>query len=254
MKHILSNEGLRLLSRFLLRDPLLAFDFDGTLAPIVGNPSAAQMRPSTRRLLRHLSRQRPCAVISGRMREDTAQRLAGIPLVAVVGDHGAEWEGEVPDFRVSAQIRSWHERLTSELPSAGIWIEDKAFSITVHMARSVSTRDIRATLERLPTARIIGGKCVFNILPAGANGKGQALLRLMNSFHRDAALYIGDDETDEDIFCLTALDSDDILKLRVGQNRSSKATYYISSQEEIDRLLEACCDSHEHRAPENINA
>src|SRR6266536_2981490 len=68
MKTILSVDGRGALDDLAARRALLAFDFDGTLAPIVGDRDAAQMRPETRRLLRALALLYPCAVISGRER------------------------------------------------------------------------------------------------------------------------------------------------------------------------------------------
>jgi trehalose 6-phosphate phosphatase len=35
VRHLFSPGGLRVLAAFVRDDPLLAFDFDGTLAPIV---------------------------------------------------------------------------------------------------------------------------------------------------------------------------------------------------------------------------
>src|SRR5437763_15777992 len=49
---------------------LLAFDFDGTLAPIVINPAEARMRPETKELLTRVSELYPCVVISGRAGPD----------------------------------------------------------------------------------------------------------------------------------------------------------------------------------------
>jgi trehalose-6-phosphatase len=75
---------------------LLAFDFDGTLAPIVNVREKAFLRDGTRALLRAASLLYPCAVISGRERSDVAFRVDRIPLLAIVGNHGAE-PGFVPD-------------------------------------------------------------------------------------------------------------------------------------------------------------
>jgi trehalose 6-phosphate phosphatase len=40
---------------FLASRPLLAFDFDGTLSPLVEQPALAQAGPETRRLLARLA-------------------------------------------------------------------------------------------------------------------------------------------------------------------------------------------------------
>ena len=38
MRYLFSPQGESVLNRFITRDTLLAFDFDGTLAPIVPHP------------------------------------------------------------------------------------------------------------------------------------------------------------------------------------------------------------------------
>jgi trehalose 6-phosphate phosphatase len=55
-------------------------------------------------------------------------------------------------------------------------------------------------------------------------------------FECDTVIYVGDDETDEDVFQLDR--PGQLLSIRVGQKRTSAAPYYIRSQAEIDRLLE----------------
>ena len=90
MKSILGAEPRRLLSAFAQSRCLLAFDFDGTLAPIVSDPDRAKMRSSTNDLLLELSRLYPCVVISGRSVADVRQRVVGLGLKGIVGNHGIE--------------------------------------------------------------------------------------------------------------------------------------------------------------------
>jgi trehalose 6-phosphate phosphatase len=52
----------------------------------------------------------------------------------------------------------------------------------------------------------------------------------------DAALYVGDDETDEDVF---ALRDRGWLGIRVGRKAGSRARYYVRDQAQVDALLEA---------------
>jgi trehalose 6-phosphate phosphatase len=60
MKPILGSDGLQTLDELARARALLAFDFDGTLAPIVPDRDAAAMRPETWRLLRALALLYPC--------------------------------------------------------------------------------------------------------------------------------------------------------------------------------------------------
>jgi trehalose 6-phosphate phosphatase len=87
----------------------------------------------------------------------------------------------------------------------------------------------------LPHARIIGGKKVFNVLPADAMDKGQALLRLMRAEKYRHALFIGDDETDE--YAFRAAPRPSIITVRVGADRNSAADWYVRGQRDVDELL-----------------
>src|SRR3954469_15214073 len=131
MKHLLSPRNLPVLERFAWSRLLLAFDFDGTLAPIVVDPDAAQMRARTRLLLMRVAAHYPTVVISGRTRADTARRLNGVPLREVIGNHGAERGPE--DGRGRPGVRRWRLQLEQQLAGLpGVIIEDKGLSLSIH--------------------------------------------------------------------------------------------------------------------------
>jgi trehalose-6-phosphatase len=48
-------------------------------------------------------------------------------------------------------------------------------------------------------------------------------------------LYVGDDDTDEDVFVLGG--SDGLLGIRVGESEESAAAYCVRDQESVDELL-----------------
>lgn len=54
MTHLFSRANQDLIERFASPNVLLAFDYDGTLAPLVSEPGRAAMRLSTLRPLRRL--------------------------------------------------------------------------------------------------------------------------------------------------------------------------------------------------------
>src|SRR5688572_28246449 len=90
MLHILAKRHIQKLAEFASSNVLVAFDYDGTLAPIVADPALARMRPGTRRLLASVARRYPCVVISGRARHDVLSRVGGVPVWHVSGNHGLE--------------------------------------------------------------------------------------------------------------------------------------------------------------------
>ena len=202
MTDILAKRNQGVLARYALSNLLVAFDYDGTLAPIVTLPERARMRVSTRRLLRLVAERYPCIVISGRARDDLIRRLRDIPVVHVSGNHGLEPWAE--DVRYVLQVREWIKQLAPRLaPCQGVIIEDKIYSLSIHYRaardRQQAARAIDAAVRDLTGTRRIGGKLVLNLVPAGAPNKGAALERARRLLVCDAALYVGDDETDEEV-------------------------------------------------------
>jgi trehalose 6-phosphate phosphatase len=224
---------------FLASRPLLAFDFDGTLSPLVEQPALAQAGPETRRLLARLATLYPVVLISGRMRADVEQRFANVPLAGVTGNHGLEPWGDDPE--VERLVAGWRDVLQRELARLpGIIIEDKRLSLTIDYRHApdleATARVIHAIAHQLPRARLLGGRHAdFNIAPNGDVHKGTALRQYLARFERETALYIGDDRTDEDVF---ALDLAGLISVRVGPRRTSHAAFFIHDQSEVDRLLQ----------------
>jgi trehalose 6-phosphate phosphatase len=83
--------------------------------------------------------------------------------------------------------------------------------------------------------RIIPGKLVVNLVPAGAPNKGDVLLASRARAGADSALYVGDDVSDEDVFSLDRPGR--LLSVRVGRSPRSAAAYYLRNQAEIEQLL-----------------
>ncbi|HLF23223.1 MAG TPA: trehalose-phosphatase [Burkholderiales bacterium] len=217
---------------------IVAFDFDGTLAPIVSRPSDARMRPSTRLLLKGVARLYPTVVLTGRARADVACRLRGIALAAIVGNHGFEGGGiRTKAFQIA---RRWRGALRALARIPGVAIEDKGHTLAIHYRnaanRAAARRNIvRVVVDLSPQPRIVPGKALINLLPDLNVNKGTALLRLLRSYRAHGAIFVGDDRTDEDVFNLPP--SRNVLTICVGRSASSTARYRIVDARHIDRLL-----------------
>lgn len=249
MRHILARGSVDVLEQLAWARVLLAFDFDGTLAPIVEDRDAARMSVRTSRLFARVCALYPCAVISGRARRDVAQRLGATPVKYVIGNHGLEPSLGIGAFEEDiATARTLIEKAFGAAP--GIDVEDKTYSLAIHYRRSRQKREARASIEALVRAlplpmRLVPGKLVVNVVPNRAPHKGDALLHLRTKEKADTALYVGDDVTDEDVFRLDQPGR--VLSIRVGASRSSAATYYLRRQLEIDALLAKLADLREDR-------
>jgi trehalose 6-phosphate phosphatase len=243
MSNILSSKNRVILEQFSWSNVLLAFDYDGTLAPIVPDPDRATMRKDTRQLLKTLTSRYPVAVISGRAQGDAKKHLRGIPVQQVVGNHGVEpWHASP---RLSGEVKQWLPFLEERLAMLkGVRVEDKVFSVAIHYRGSREKKKARAEIARAAEAlgevRVIGGKQVVNLLPKGAPHKGVALERERSRLGCDTAIYVGDDETDEDVFALDQPGR--LLGIRVGWNPASAAAYHIPAQRAIDDLLRVLVD------------
>jgi trehalose 6-phosphate phosphatase len=247
MKDILANPHNEVLAQIAWARVLLAFDFDGTLAPIVEHPTDARMRERTRLLFERVCALYPCAVISGRARDDVSRRIAGAPVCHVIGNHGLECGDDVESFaRQIQQIRPTLERGLAGRP--GIEIEDKGYSLAIHYRRSRQKRADRKAIQdcvrALPSRlRLMAGKLVVNVIPEGAPHKGEALLRVRAEVGADTALYVGDDITDEDVFEIDQPGR--LLTVRVGRSSATSAEYFVRDQREVDRLLARLADLRE---------
>lgn len=238
MRALLTPAGRAVLERFTRTRVLLGFDFDGTLAPIVARPRAAAMRASTRGLLAAVATRYPCVVISGRARADVEARLAGLRLRQVIGNHGAE--PSRGSGTLAGLVASWRPWLEAQLRGhPGVTIEDKGYSLAVHYRHAQRPRPARAAIvaagSELSEVRLVGGKEVINLVPIEAPDKGMALQRARAQLRCETAIYVGDDDTDEDVFGLGQPER--LLTVRIGFKRSSRAAYYLASQPAIDHLL-----------------
>jgi trehalose 6-phosphate phosphatase len=239
---ILTTPHLRTLAGFALSNVLVAFDYDGTLAPIALRPEDAHMRPQTRALLTSVARAYPTIVISGRALADVTAMLDSVPLWYVYGNHGLEPARRRSD--AAADTAAWIAQLTPQLPpELGVRIEDKRYTVTLHF-RGAPDRDraaaaIAAAVETLPDISILRGKEAINLLPRGGGNKGMALAQARDIFACHHAIYVGDEETDEAAF---ATGGDRTLAIRVEPSEDSRAKYHIGSQLDIDVFLQTLLD------------
>ncbi len=244
MKKLFNSDNLKILESLSFTKTLYAFDFDGTLSKIVTEPGKATISMTTNLLLEELSTHAPVAVISGRSIADLKKHLKFVPK-HVIGNHGLEGLGTRPDVLETAHkiCATWQTTIKKHLPAehlkSGVEIEDKKFSLAIHYRKSIAKKNAKLAILKIasnldPRPRMILGKCVVNLLPPGAPHKGVALVELMLQNGIKSAFYIGDDDTDEDVF---SLPNARIFTVRVGNKRTSQAQYYIQKQSEINKVF-----------------
>ncbi len=226
--------GLERLIRPLRQDPgrsAILTDIDGTIAPIVLDPSEATVPERTRTLLRELAeRYALVGCLSGRRAED-ARRVVGLDGLAYSGNHGFELllpgDAEArPDSSLDgheADAPRFVDGLDrSELERAGLRTEDKGAIVALHWRGAPDEEAAEALADGIANeAEAQGlvphlGRKVLEIRPDVPINKGIAVAALIPARPVDVALYGGDDRTDVDAFtALRALEDDGELKATV---------------------------------------
>ncbi|WP_255954529.1 trehalose-phosphatase [Streptomyces odontomachi] len=222
----------------LLADParaVIAFDFDGTLAPIVADPGQARAHPGAVPALAALApRVRSVAIITGRpaltaVEHGSFAGVAGLEHLVVLGHYGAErWDAATntltapdPHPGVTA-VRAELPDLLERHAAGGAWIEDKGFAVAVHTRRAADPQAafeaLREPLGGLAARHRLAvepGRFVLELRPPGMD-KGVALTRYVREVGGTSVLYGGDDLGDLPAFAaVDKLRSDGIPGLLV---------------------------------------
>jgi len=244
MQSLFTPGGEAALAAVLRLRPLMAFDFDGTLAPIVARPDGARVSVAVASRLAALTARLPVAIVTGRSVADVRGRLGFEPQF-IVGNHGAEEvqeDGAVsrlaePLDGLRALLRA-HE---AELRAAGVSVEDKGLSLALHYRlardRPRAQQLIAALLDPPPAGlRLFAGKMVVNAMAADAPDKAHAVHALVARVGTAAAFFAGDDVNDEPVF---ASAPPQWLTLRVGRDDlNSRARFCLDGPQQMALLLE----------------
>lgn len=228
---------------------LLAFDFDGTLAPIVDDPEDSRMHEGAADALAAVgARVAQLAIITGRG-VDAVRRLGqldsrrGLSSLVVLGQYGVErWDaatGEVRHPDVPSGVREAWDELESLVATIkrsgedveGLYLEDKGRAIGIHTRRTANPQRVfDALLEpvRELAARhdlvLEPGRSVLEIR-ASSQDKGDALRELVEQVKPSLVAMVGDDLGDIPAFeLLQELQGTGIICARVVSASSEQAT------------------------------
>lgn len=219
---------------------VIGLDFDGTLSPIVDDPTRAHIHPEARDVLVALAEQvAAIAVVTGRPARQ-ALDLGGLEEVGdalaasgkelfVFGQYGNErWSSSrrrIMGARPPRGLASFERDLPRTLRNAGVadaWIEDKGLAVAVHTRR---LPDPDAAFDRLLTPLtdlahrhglvLEPGRSVIEVRSAGSH-KGLVVHRLAAVLDAEGFLFAGDDLGDVEAFeALADLDGEGLATLRV---------------------------------------
>ncbi|GAB2569452.1 trehalose-phosphatase [Kribbella endophytica] len=230
----------------IVADPagaVIASDFDGTLSPLVEDPSRSRAADGALDALARLARSvGQIAIVTGRPALVATELSgvtghAGLGELVVLGHYGLErWEaatGAVTSDPVPAGVAVAREQLPSVLAAAGLpdaFVEDKESSLAVHTRRLADPagalevlRQPLTTLAESVELRLEPGNLVLELRPPGID-KGVAIRRLIESTGARSFLYAGDDLGDLAAFrALGELRADGLFAVLVAARSSGAA-------------------------------
>jgi trehalose 6-phosphate phosphatase len=219
------------LAGFAAHRPLLvASDYDGVLARLRDDPSAAVPEPGVAEALGRLGAVDgvTVALVSGRGVADLRETSGLSGPFRWVGSHGEEFDGPL-----SGELADRRDALAELLGPAvagvpGARLEIKPASVAVHV-RQVPDRPVGVALLDRAAALVDSsltlkpGKDVLEVAVTDAD-KGTALRRLVTELGASAAMYLGDDVTDEDGFRALGPDG---LSIKIGDGPTA-ARYRVA--------------------------
>jgi trehalose 6-phosphate phosphatase len=235
----------------IVKDPagaVIASDFDGTLSPLVEDPSMSRAADGALDALARLaSSVGQVAIVTGRPALVATELSgvsghAGLGRLVVLGHYGLErWEastGAITSEPVPEGVAVARDRLPGVLRDAGLpdaYVEDKDSSLAVHTRRladpSGALETLRTPLSELAEEvglRLEPGNLVLELRPPGID-KGVALRRLVESTGAHSVLYAGDDLGDLAAFqALQALRGEGLYAVLVAA-RSSGANALVEA-------------------------
>lgn len=228
----------RALVNGLARTPslLVALDFDGTLAPLVDEPMEARALPVAAAAVAKLTALPATyvAFVSGRTLHDLRiiAEHAEDSRIMLAGSHGAEYwipgtgrlhlEDDPTDLEVRDLLRA--EAQLAVARRRGVWIEPKTFGFAVHTrkadAAAAKAANDEVDLLVRTTAPHWRRRTGHDIVEYAFRheGKDTAVAELRKRVGATAALFAGDDVTDED--ALRSLHELD-LGVRVGDGETA---------------------------------
>lgn len=223
---------------------IVATDYDGTIAPIVNDPSQAHPLHEAVVALRALAEipSTEVVVVSGRSLADLTN-LSGLPdTIHMVGSHGSEFDAGFGSA-LSPEQKSLLAEITSAMHGAasrgsGFRVETKPASVAFHYreADAKTAKEVLAGLEAgigsQPGVFRKAGKMVLEMTVVETS-KGTALQAMRRRLSADAIVFFGDDVTDEDAFkILTGPD----LGIKVGPGDTA-AHERVDDPKDVTRCL-----------------
>lgn len=252
LPHALESIGL-IFEKLQGKEPVLFFDYDGTLSPIIDDPDEAKLSDEGKRILEKLSKKLTVAVISGRGLDDLKAKV-DIPSLIYAGSHGFEITGPgglemqyEKGWEILPQLDQAEKVLKEKLEAVnGCKVERKKYAIAVHyrkvakeMVKEVKNK-VSEVVESQDKLKVGKGKKILELKPDLDWHKGEALNWLLENLelktNQYQHIFFGDDITDEDALKVVQENGIGILVGTHGQK--THANYRLEDTNDVYRFLE----------------
>lgn len=179
---------------------ILVTDFDGTLADVVPDPSAAHASPEALEALSQLAHLLADVIVLSSRPPSQLEELVPLQHVRRIGDSGLALPRHAQKEALD-RFNAETARLLEHLP--GAWLEIKPASTAIHFRKTDKTgedmlRLLRPVLEGGRLEAALGRKVVEVHAPKA--GKGYALGHILPGEDPGGVVCFGDDENDRSMF------------------------------------------------------
>jgi len=242
---------------------LFMFDYDGTLTPIVRDPSAAIPSDRVIRTLKTLAAdpRNSVWIISGRDQAFLDEWMGHITELGLSAEHGSfmrpprsdEWENltENTDMSWRAKVLEVFRQYTEKTQGANV--EEKKIALTWHYRKAdpeygafqarECQRELEQTVAKEYDVEVMTGKANLEVRPRFVN-KGEIAKRLVLEYGEDppeCVLCLGDDFTDEDMFRSlrqTTLPKDHVFSVTVGaSSKQTLASWHLVEPSDVISVI-----------------
>lgn len=233
----------------------IILDYDGTLVPIEPHPDLAVLPGNIKELLQKLI---DCpyidiCILSGRSLENL-KNMVSMKNINLAGSHGMELHlanGEEEECEQASAFKQKVPELSSDLRenvcAYGGWIEEKKYHVTFHwrdtnnIYRPTMVQKAKEIIQK-HGFQALNAHCAVEARPPIGWDKGRGVLNILERLHgvtwadNVKAVFIGDDETDED--AMRALQGLGIT-FRVGKpNIKTSASHRLPNPAAVQVFLE----------------